>query len=141
MRSRSGSRSAPTRGRVWTCGGYSSKLLTATTWDPAPTANSISVTAGMSEMMRAGCADAPAVGITRADGLAVGTKATKATRITKVIRGYGFSISSFVNLVIFVIFVNVVNVVVVSLLAIMNAPRLTFSSPGATGRTVRRSQP
>ena len=33
-----------------------SKLLTATTWAPAPTANSVSVTGGISEMMRFGAA-------------------------------------------------------------------------------------
>ena len=46
MRSKSGSTSAPTRGRVATSGGKASKLDTPTTSGPAPMANSISVTAG-----------------------------------------------------------------------------------------------
>src|SRR5688572_10764273 len=37
-----------------TSGGKWSNVLTPTTWGPAPTANTISVTAGTSEMIRAG---------------------------------------------------------------------------------------
>jgi hypothetical protein len=63
IRSRSGSSSAPTFGTVRTSGGKRSKLLTPTTRSPAPTAYSISVTAGTSEMMRSGaCRAATAAG-------------------------------------------------------------------------------
>src|SRR5262245_5976172 len=54
MRSTFGSSNAPTRSRRSTSGGKWSKLLTPTTRGPAPTANSISVTAGTREMTRAG---------------------------------------------------------------------------------------
>src|SRR5512134_263288 len=50
----SGSIRPPTFARVATSGGYSSKLLTPTTRAPAPSANTISVTAGTSDTTRAG---------------------------------------------------------------------------------------
>ncbi len=72
---------APTRGSFVTSGGYPSKLLTPTTCGPAPIAKSISVTAGMSEMMRAGCWLASTTSLTRGNG--INTKITKLTMLTK----------------------------------------------------------